>query len=180
MEALARELCSTCETLGRKAEPFFAFSSASSFACNCHREARACVHVLSCRVLHPFHLNETYFDLVDALPDPSPRQRVDELPSGAKLRASHPPSALTCCKYHKKARLSARVMSWWRPRSGPCSFTVTFLSSFSTASLQLPRASRFMRPCLREPSPKPRVSSSPFSGCTSQTTCSCLMGLGTS
>ena len=30
-----------------------------------------------------------------------------------------------------------------------------------------------------EPSPKPLLSSWPFSGCSSQTTCSCLMGLGT-
>ena len=48
----------------------------------------ACAHMLHCRVaLHPFHLNETCTDLVDALPVSSPGRRADELPSGAVLRA---------------------------------------------------------------------------------------------
>ena len=40
--------------------------------------------------LHPFHLTEMCSDLVDALPDPSPGRRVDELPSGAVLWAFRP------------------------------------------------------------------------------------------
>ena len=55
------------------------------------QRGRACAHVLHCRVtLNPFHLNKMRSDFVDAFPDSSPGRRVDELPSGAVLRASRP------------------------------------------------------------------------------------------
>ena len=68
--------------------------------------------------LHAFHLNEVRPDLVDAMPDPSPGRRVDELASGALLQACptvalhvHGVRAKSACQcadvpYHKKATLA--------------------------------------------------------------------------